>query len=110
MALNHTQRGNVLPVILTAAVASGELFLVGDRVAIALGAGGIGDKISAQFDEVFTVPKFADDDMGQCVQVYFDAANKRVTLDANGGANKLAGVTALPAGATVTSVELKLNG
>lgn len=110
MATNHKHRGFALPVTLVAAAVSNQLIKVGDLAGVCLNSGEIGDEISVAIDEVFLVDKFADDDMSTIgTQVYLDATNKRVTLDANGGANIPAGKTTTVAAATVTSVEVKLN-
>jgi predicted RecA/RadA family phage recombinase len=109
MAKNHLQPGVVIDVVLTAAATSGDLIAVGTFVGIALKSGAIGDTISVQIEEVFTVPKLGTDVMSQGVVVYLDATNKRVTLDDAEGANIKAGKTVTAAGNGVTAVALKLN-
>lgn len=109
MAGNHVQPGFAIAVTLAAAAASGELIKVGTLCGVALGSGGIGDQISVAIDEVFEVAKLSTDDVAQGDQLYLDAANKRLTLDANAGANIAAGKATAAAAAATTTVQVKLN-
>lgn len=109
MSKNHVQPGNVIDVTLAATYASGDLILVGTLVGVCLKGGGSGDTVSVAIDEVFNVAKLSTDNMTIGSQVYLDAADKRVTLDDDTGANLPAGrVTKTAAGAT-TTVNIKLN-
>lgn len=109
MSTTHVQKGFAISVTLAAAAASNELIKVGDLAGVCLGSGGIGDTIEVAIDEVFEVAKLSTDNIAQGAIVYLDAANKRVTLDAAGGANIRAGKATAAAGASTTTVAVKLN-
>ncbi len=109
MARTHVQPGNVIDVPLTASYAAGELILVGTIVGVCLASGGNGDTISVAIDEVFNVAKLSTDNMTIGAQVYLDADDKRVTLAAASGANLPAGRVTKAAGASTTTVNVKLN-
>ena len=114
MARNHVQPGKVIEVTLTSATNSGDLIQVGVLAGVALGSGGIGDTISVQIDEVFTVPKVSTDVLTVGAAVNLDPVNKRVTLAADDGGSPptnliRAGVATSAAGNPSATVNVKLN-
>ncbi len=110
MAANHIQRGEAMPWTNStgAAVSSGDVVLVGDRVCVALGD--IADGASGQLAtcEVFELTKEASLAIDQGVDVYWDAVNKVITTTAT--ANTLAGCAFAAAAAADATVQVKLNG
>lgn len=109
MARNHVQPGNVIDVPLTASYAAGELILVGTLAGVCLVGGGNGDTVSVAIDEVYNVAKLSTDNMTIGAQVYLDATGREVTLDDDTGANLPAGRVTKAAGASTTTVNVKLN-
>lgn len=92
MAKNQIATGHVKPFTPAADVASGELVLVGSILLLSLAAYAAADtKAQGHVAGVWQVPKLETDNVADGAVLYFDAANKRVTLDDNGGANVYAG-------------------
>jgi len=108
MAKNFVQEGDVLSYTAGgAAIAAGAVVLMGARIAIALGdipAGGTG---TVAVTDVWQIAKLATDIVAQGVDLYWDAANSRLTTTA--GSNAKAGYAAAPAGNGVTTVSIKIN-
>lgn len=102
------QPGNVLDHTPAAAVASGDVVVIGARVGVALADIAANATGSLQVTGVFQLAKKAADTVAQGALVYWDATNKYITTTASG--NTLAGFAASAAGATTTAVNVKLNG
>ena len=110
MSKNHIATGNVMPFTPAAAVASGQLVLVGTVLLVSCGAYAQDDpKAQGHVSGVWQVPKLGTDDVDQGVDLYFDEATGEVTLDADSGNNVYAGKSWMPAGDTVDTVQLWLN-
>jgi predicted RecA/RadA family phage recombinase len=107
MAKNYVQEGDVLPHTPVGPVASGALVLIGKRVGIALGDIAAGAAGSLMVRGVFKVPKLSTDVISQGEELYWDAANSRLTETP--GANTLAGYAAEPAAAGVATVNISIN-
>lgn len=84
MATNYRQEGNILPVVLTTAVVSGGVVVVGNRVGVAINAGSIGDTISVQFTGVWEVTKLAGTAWAQGDSVYYDVSASKFTRVSTG--------------------------
>jgi predicted RecA/RadA family phage recombinase len=102
------QPGNVLDHSPAAAVASGAVVVIGARVGVALADIAANATGSLQVTGVFQLPKKAADTIAQGALVYWDATNSQITTTASG--NTLAGFAANAAAASVTSVNVKING
>lgn len=107
MAKNYVQPGDVLDYVAAGARTSGQAFLIGSRLAVALAAAAIGETISVAVKGVYSVPKLSTDVMPQGTPLYWDDTNDRLTLDAT--SNTLAGYAAEAAGAGETTVNIALN-
>ncbi|NDY41258.1 DUF2190 family protein [Dissulfurirhabdus thermomarina] len=110
MAQNHIQRGDVMPWTngTGAAVTSGQVVLVGNRVCVALED--IADGAAGQLAtcEVWELPKEAALAIAQGVDVYWDDVNKVITTTPT--ANTLAGCAFAAAAAADATVRVKLGG
>ncbi|UGQ45085.1 DUF2190 family protein [Massilia endophytica] len=109
MAKNYVQEGGVLDYTNStgAAILSGALVVLNKRVGVALADIAIGATASVAVEGVFTLPKLSTDDTKLGEELYWDAANSRLTETASG--NTKAGFAAADAGAGVATVALKLN-
>lgn len=108
MTKRFIQPGNVLDHTPSAAVASGDVVVIGVRVGVALTDIAANDTGSLQVTGVFNLPKKSADTVAQGAAVYWDATNKQITTTASG--NTLAGYAAQAAGAATTAVDVKING
>lgn len=108
MTKRFVQPGNVLDHTPATAVNSGNVLVIGDRVGVALADIAANATGSVQVTGVFSLPKKAADTVAQGVKVYWDATNQQITTTASG--NTLAGYAAQAAAATVTVVDVKING
>ncbi len=102
------QPGNVLDHTPAADVASGAVVVIGARVGVALADIAANATGSLQVTGVFQLPKKSADTIAQGALVYWDATNSQITTTASG--NTLAGFAANAAAASVTSVNVKVNG
>lgn len=107
MAKNFIQPGDVLDHVATAALASGEAFLIGSRLAVALGDAAIGDTVAVAVKGVYSVPKLSTDVIPQGTPIYWDDTNNRLTLTDT--SNTLAGYAASAAASGDTTVNIALN-
>ena len=107
MAKNYIQEGDVLTYIATAAVVSGAVVVIGERIAVVLADIAAGESGSIAPAGVFSVPKLGTDAVGQGDLLYWDAANTRLTTTAAG--NTPAGFASAPAAAGAGFVNIKIN-
>jgi predicted RecA/RadA family phage recombinase len=108
MAKNYIQEGTVMIYTASAvAVASGALVVAGARVGVALADIALGAQGPIDVEGVWLVAKLATDNVAQGAELYWDAANSRLTTTANG--NVKAGYAFAAAGAGVTTVSIKIN-
>lgn len=89
MAQNHVCKGDVMQVVLAAAITSGAGIKVGTVFGVALNTGGIGDQVEVMINGVFTLPK-ATGAMTQGALLYWDDTAKNITTTAS--TNIIAGV------------------
>lgn len=104
---NYVHDGNTIPYTCAAAVASGEVVVVGAIVAVAKSAGAIGELISLQRTGVVNLAKLGTDVVAQGAAVYWDDTNNRITTTSAG--NSLAGKAWEAAGNGVTAINVILN-
>lgn len=110
MAKNYIQPGKSIEVAFAAAVESGEGRLVGDLFGVAdhdVAAAGRG---TLYLEGVFEFDRDAADVFTEGLSVYWNAAAKEITIDANGGANKLVGASVEAHAAAAGTVRVRLNG
>lgn len=107
MSRTFKQPGEVIDYPATAAVASGDVLVIGTRIAVALNAIAAGVTGSAAVTGVHTLPKLSTDAVTQGAVLYWDATNKRLTTTASG--NTLAGYAFNAAAAGVAVVDIKIN-
>lgn len=88
MAQNHICRGDVMQVVLAAAITSGAGIKVGTVIGVALNTGGIGDQVEVMINGVFAITK-ATGAISQGALVYWDDTAKNITTTSSG--NTLAG-------------------
>lgn len=105
MAQNFIQDGDVMPVILSGTVASGDGVLVGDTVGVALNSGVSGDTIQVAICGVYELPK-ASGAVSQGTKLYWDSSVKNVTTTAS--SNKQIGIAFSSAASGDATVQVKL--
>lgn len=105
---NYICEGKKIEVVAAAAIASGEVVKAGSLITVALGAAKIGEKAICSREGVYEVAKKAADVVTQGLPLYWDAANKEMTITAAG--NTHAGHAYEGAGAAVTTVKVILLG
>ena len=107
MARNYIAKGQHFDYTASAAVASGDVVLMGDMVGVSLRALAAGETGPVRTDGVFSVPKLSTDVMAQGAQVYWDNTGKRMTLTAT--SNAKGGKAYAAAGAGAATLLVKLN-
>ena len=107
MTTKFVQPGEVIDYTAVANIASGQVVLMGARIGVALKAIANGETGPMQVTGVFNIAKLSTDNMAQGALLYWDNANSRLTTTASG--NTLAGFAAAAAGASTTSVNIKIN-
>ena len=107
MSRTFKQPGEVIDVTAATAIASGDVLVIGTRIAVALNAIPSGSAGSAAVTGVHTLTKLSTDVVAQGAALYWDAANKRLTTTA--GSNTLAGYAFNAAAAGTTAVDIKIN-
>ena len=110
MGATFRHDGRTIDYTPSAAVAAGDVVVLGDLVCVAnvdIPAGALG---ALATEGVFDFPKDTATAMAAGVDVYWDAAAGQATEDPAGGANKHAGKTVAAAAATDTTVRVKLAG
>lgn len=107
MTTKFVQPGEVIDYTAGANIASGQVVLMGARIGVALKAIANGETGPVQVTGVFNIAKLSTDNMAQGALLYWDNTNSRLTTTASG--NTLAGFAAAAAGATTTSVNIKIN-
>lgn len=110
MAQNYIAPGDVLAVVLTAAITSGAPVLVGDLLGIAEASGAIGDTVSVMVEGVFAVKKKTTAVVAQGVKLYWDATNAQLDITDNSLANKWVGWAYNSGSATATTIQIRLIG
>lgn len=106
MAKNYVQDGNTVRFTATAAMKSGDVAMIENLVAVAVSdvaQGGVGVGLTTG---VFTVKAKAADDIKQGAIVYWSAADGATTT---AGSNKRLGVAWRASGASVETVDVKIN-
>jgi predicted RecA/RadA family phage recombinase len=108
MAKNYVQEGDVLNYTAGGtAIASGAVVLLGARIGISLGDIAPNATGTVAVTEVWQIAKLATDVVAIGVDLYWDAANSRLTTTAGG--NTKAGYATAAAGNGVTTVSIKIN-
>lgn len=105
---NYVQDGHTIDLTNSgsAVVVSGTAVTVGDVLAIAISDIAIGDTGTGITSGVVQLPKLASDDIAQGKTVYFKSG--KIQLDSTGAT--VAGKAWQSAGATTTTVMVRLNG
>ena len=106
MAKNYMQDGNTVRFTATAAVKSGDVVMLENLVAVAVSdvaQGGVGVGLTTG---VFTVKAKAEDDIKQGAIVYWSATDG-ATITA--GSNKRLGISWYASGASMGTVDVKIN-
>ncbi|SDH40969.1 MULTISPECIES: DUF2190 family protein [unclassified Duganella] len=108
MAKNYVQEGDELNYTAGGtAVAGGAVVLIGARIGIVLGDIAANATGVVSVTGVWQVAKLATDVVALGVDLYWDAANSRLTTTASGNAK--AGYAFTAAGNGVTTVNIKIN-
>ena len=105
---NFVQAGVVITHRLAAAVASGDLLLIGSLGAVATGAGAIGDQVACKVTGVFTLPKVEAQAWTVGAKIYWAAGSSQMTTASSG--NTLVGVAAAAAANPSTTGQVRLDG
>jgi len=105
---NYLYSGETINVTAPAEGAVGGMPLqIGSLIVMPVTSAPAGTLVACKMYGVFTLPKLPADAIGQLAKLYWDNANKRLTLAAEG--NTEAGVAWETAAAGTTSVSLKLK-
>lgn len=107
MTTKFVQPGEVIDYTAGANIASGQVVLMGARIGVALKSIANGETGPMQVTGVFNIAKLSTDNMAQGALLYWDNTNSRLTTTAS--SNTLAGFAAAAAGASTTSVNIKIN-
>jgi predicted RecA/RadA family phage recombinase len=102
---NYVQRGDTLPLVMSAVVASGQLVNVGKFTGVAATAGAVGASIEISLVGVYSLPKVSADVYTQGQQLKMDPATGLV----NAAGAIVFGVAAEAAAAGSTSVLARLT-
>ncbi len=105
---NFVQRGDTLDVTAAAAVASGDVVVIGSIIGVSNVDAEIGDSFALDVVGVFTLPKTSALAISVGDVLYYDAANKVVNKTASG--NTKIGVAVTAAANPSASVNVRLNG
>lgn len=110
MAKNVTQDGDRLTVVAPAAVASGDLVLVGNAFGIAITSASSGANVAIETGVVADLPKTnaASMSMAAGALAYWDNSGKKVTTSAT--SNTKIGVAMAAVSNTAETVSVRLNG
>ena len=106
MAKNYVQDGNTVRFTATAAMKSGDVAMIENLAVVAesdVAQSGVGVGLTTG---VFTVKAKAADDIKQGAIVYWSAADGATTTE---GSNKRLGVAWRASGASVETVDVKIN-
>ncbi len=81
MAANYVEEGEVIEVIVAAAITPGTPLLIGTKLGIALGKGAIGDKVRFALEGVWKLTKANGSGLGQLqgTASYWDNTAKKMT-------------------------------
>lgn len=104
---NYIQKGNVLLVLLAAAVDSGDILAKGEVIGVAATDGAIGDTIAVNVEGVYDLPKESGA-IDQGAKLYFKASAGTVTTDDETGDNEFIGYAWEGAVIAAPSVPVKL--
>ena len=104
---NYICPGKTKPFTAGADYSSGDPVVIGDLVGICATDVANTKEGEASIEGVFEVAKKADDNVGDGVKLYWDATNKEATTTAS--THKVLGYAYEAAGASVTSVKVKLG-
>ena len=105
---NFVQKGDTLDVTAAAAVASGDVVVIGSIIGVSNVDAEIGDSFALDVVGVFTLPKTSALAISVGDVLYYDAANKVVNKTASG--NTKIGVAVTAAANPSPSVNVRLNG
>ena len=103
---NYHSNGRTLVLLAAAAIASGELVVVGQVAGVAVTSVAEGEEATLHTEGVFELPKAAAA-IAQGAKVYWNATDKNVTATATG--NTYIGLAWDAGGGTDTTVNVKLN-
>ncbi len=106
MAKDYIQDGNTIRITATKAVASGDVVVAGDLIAIAVTDAAKNDDFVGLTKGVFNVKAKQADDIKQGAVLYWSDADG-ATLTA--GSNKRLGIAWRDSGASVATVDVKIN-
>ncbi len=107
---NFIQPGFQLDMIAPADVLSGEGVLIGTIFGIAAQDAASGAPVTLSTAGVFEMPKASADNITAGAALYWDAAEKEMTLDDAEGANPKVGAAVQAAAAATLTVRVRLNG
>lgn len=105
---NYVQKGKTLTITAPAAVASGQLVVVGSIVGVAAFDAGLGADVEVVTQGVFELPKISTDVIAQGDKLYWDAGQSKLTKTAGTGSKPMVGVATAEAGNGVTTVNCLL--
>jgi predicted RecA/RadA family phage recombinase len=105
---NFVQRGDALTLTAPAAVAAGDVVVVGDLVGIAATDAALGEEVECDLVGVFSIKKKTGEAFGQGAPIYWDAAAARATVTETG--NDRLGTATKPATADALRADVRLRG
>lgn len=107
MTSKYVMSGEVIDYTPGSAVSSGQVLLLGVRIAVALMAIAANATGAVAVRGIFTIAKLSTDVVAQGAALYWDNTNSRLTTTASG--NTLAGFATKAAGSGATTVEISIN-
>jgi predicted RecA/RadA family phage recombinase len=105
---NFVQNGNSITVTAPAAVASGQLVVVGSLAGVAAFDAAVGADVELTVEGVFELPKVTTDAIPQGDKLYWDSGQAKLTKTAGTGSKLMVGVAAAAAGNGLTTVNCRL--
>ena len=105
---NFVQEGNTITVTAPAAIASGQLVVVGSINGVAAFDAASGADLEVTVEGVFELPKATTDVIAQGDKLYWDSGQAKLTKTAGSGSKPMVGVATAAAANSVTTVNCLL--
>ncbi|WP_127076153.1 DUF2190 family protein [Rhodomicrobium lacus] len=104
---NYFQRGERITGTASAAIASGDVVVIGALIGVAETKAAIGDEVTVLLEGVFTLAKGTSEAISKGAALYWDATNKVVTATA--GSNAAIGKAFTSALAADAAVQVRIR-
>lgn len=88
---NFIQPGRIVPVVVSAAVRSGDLVIVGKFFGVAQSDAGVGERVEVLTEGVFTLPKITEQAWTQGAAIYWAVSDEVGSATTTASGNTLIG-------------------